>query len=139
MFPTRCWEHNNMRFEPNQTKIQKYESRLQKTIIFSDLWNELNTNLRISLLSIYYLYLRKLRITRYPCLWRKTTLITGGVGGTGENPPSCKMSKVFLGSSALCVPIRRNGANLRSFKLWIQKFIFFHCLIWGHRILWAFL
>ena len=59
-------------------------------------------------------------------VWSKTTLITGGVGGTGVNPPSCKMGTFFLGSLALNVPIYRNfqsnGANLWSFKLWKEKF-----------------
>ena len=30
--------------------------------------------------------------TRFPSLWSKTTLITGGVGGTWVDPPSCKMA-----------------------------------------------
>ena len=48
-------------------------------------------------------------------VWSKTTLITVGVGGTGVDPPSCKMSTFFLGSLALSMPICRNfqsnGAN----------------------------
>ena len=44
-------------------------------------------------------------------LWSKTTLITGGVGVTGMDPPSCKNGKnstSFLRSLALSVPIYRN-------------------------------
>ena len=30
-------------------------------------------------------------IARSPSLWSKTTLITGSVGGAGEDPPTCEM------------------------------------------------
>ena len=32
-----------------------------------------------------------------PCLWSKTTLITGGVGMTWVDPPFCKTNIFFLG------------------------------------------
>ena len=40
-------------------------------------------------------------------LWSKTTLIAVGVGGTGVDPPTCKMGTLFLMSFALTVPIVR--------------------------------
>ena len=53
---------------------------------------------------------------RSPCLWSKTTLIPGDVGGTGVDPPTCKTGTFYLRSLALCVLIFRNfqsnGANL---------------------------
>ena len=60
-------------------------------------------------------------------VWSKTTLITGSVGGTGVDPPSCKTSTFFLRSLALRVPIYRNfqsnGAKWRSLKLWTKIYI----------------
>ena len=54
-------------------------------------------------------------ITRLPCLWSKTTLITGGVGRTVVSPPSWKIDTFFLMSLALSLPIYRhfqsNGVN----------------------------
>ena len=57
-------------------------------------------------------------------LWNKTTLITGGVGGAGVDPPFWKNKYIFsFKSLALIVPIYRNfqsnganGAKSRSLK-----------------------
>ena len=55
----------------------------------------------------------------------KTTLITRGVGGANVDPPSWKMNTFFLGSLTLSVSFygnfQSNGANWRSFKLWIKE------------------
>ena len=60
-------------------------------------------------------------------VWSKTTLITGSVGGTGVDPPSCKTSTFFLRSLALSVPIYRNfqsnGGKWPRFKLWKIQFM----------------
>ena len=54
-------------------------------------------------------------------LWSKTSLITGGVGRAGVDPPSRKTNTFFLRSLALSAPIFRNfqsnGAKWRSLKL----------------------
>ena len=84
-------------------------------------------------------------------VWSKTTLITGGVDGVGELPPTCKMGTFFLGPWLLnSVPIYRNfesnGAKWRSLKLRkkgycdeirVQK----DCLIFGQLAIfdWKFL
>ena len=44
-------------------------------------------------------------------LWSKTTRTTGGVGGTWEDPPTCKMGTFFLMSLTLTEP------SLNNFKL----------------------
>ena len=41
-------------------------------------------------------------------VWSKITLISGSVGGTGVDPPSCKTSKFCLWSLAFSMPIYRN-------------------------------
>ena len=44
-------------------------------------------------------------------VWSKTTLITGSVGGTGEDPPTCKMGVFFL------MPLRLTEPSLNNFQL----------------------
>ena len=48
--------------------------------------------------------------------WSKTTLITGSVGRTGVDPPSCKMGIFFLMSLTLTEPsfnnFHLNGAKM---------------------------
>ena len=48
-------------------------------------------------------------------VWSKTSLNTGGVGGTGEDPPTCKMETFFM-SLTLTEPIfnnfQLNGAKM---------------------------
>ena len=41
-------------------------------------------------------------------LWSKTTRTTGCVGGTWEDPPTCKMGTFFLMSLTLTEPILSN-------------------------------
>ena len=41
-------------------------------------------------------------------LWSKTTLNTGGMGGAGVDPPTCKMGTFFLMSLTLTVPSLNN-------------------------------
>ena len=57
--------------------------------------------------------------------WGKTTLITGGVGGEGEDRPTCKMGTFFIMYLDLSVSIfkifQENGA-LGESKNW--KFLF---------------
>ena len=49
-------------------------------------------------------------------LWRKTTLISGVVGGAGADPQTCKMGTYFLMSLTLTDPslnnFQLNGAKL---------------------------
>ena len=49
-------------------------------------------------------------------LWSKTTQTTGGVDGTWEDPPTCKMGTFFLMSFTLTEPslnnFQLNGAKL---------------------------
>ena len=56
-------------------------------------------------------------------VWSKTTLNTGGVGGAGAGPPTCKTRTFFLIPLALTMPIinnfQLNGAPGETFKLWL--------------------
>ena len=53
---------------------------------------------------------------RKPFLWSKTSLNTGGVGRTREDPPTCKMRTFFLMSLTLTEPsfnnFQLNGAKI---------------------------
>ena len=55
----------------------------------------------------------------------KTTLITGGVGETGEDPPTRKMGTFFQIPLALTMPIgnyfQLNGASGETIKLWVLQ------------------
>ena len=54
-------------------------------------------------------------------LWSKTTLNTGGMGGAGVDPPTCKMGTFFLMSLTLTEPslnnFQLNGGKWPSLKL----------------------
>ena len=54
-------------------------------------------------------------------LWSKTTQTTGCVGGTWEDPPTCKMGTFFLMSLTLTEPglnnFQLNGGKWPSLKL----------------------
>ena len=55
-------------------------------------------------------------------LWSKTTQTTGGVGGAGVDPPTWKMTSIFLVSFAFCMPIYRHFQSNISFLnlfLWL--------------------
>ena len=88
-------------------------------------------------------------ICRPTLLWSKITLISGGVGHAGVDPPSWKTDTFFLGSLALNVPIYRifqsNGAKWRSFKHWTKKYsipyytIFFFFNVWDYSRLFGFI
>ena len=54
-------------------------------------------------------------------VWCKTTLITGGVGGVGADPPTFKIRTFFLISLALSVPIFRKKMSVTG----MPSFFFF--------------
>ena len=71
---------------------------------FSFIWLVFNKiKLKIELHTV-----RELKDWPNSSVWSKTTLITGGVGRTGVDPPSYKTDTFFLRSLALSVSIYRN-------------------------------
>ena len=63
---------------------------------------------------MHHLYSSNIQLSKELCLsticfvWSKTTLVTGGVGGAAENPPTSKMGTFFLMSLTLTEPIFNN-------------------------------
>ena len=46
---------------------------------------------------MHFIYTTPKKYWTVSSVWSKTILITGGVSGTGLDPPSCKTSTFFLG------------------------------------------
>ena len=62
-------------------------------------------------------------------VWSKTTLISGGVGGAGVDPPSWKTDTFFLRSMALSLSIYRNFQS-NGAKWWSLKQKNYTILYW---------
>ena len=66
-------------------KLPKHNFR--KNLLKSGYWEKYEAVYKIAALAIYSTYWTD-RIAQTALLWSKTTLITGGVGGTRVDPPS---------------------------------------------------